>query len=276
MRTQKTDAVMFNDRMLLCDFHIHSNFSDGKHSIPEIVDFYGMRGFSCIAITDHLCETESFLGFGARILEKTLTPETFPLYLETIRAECERAERVYQMKVIPGVEITKNYLTNRRSSHFIGLGITKIPNANSPTECILRDLKREGALTIAAHPVSTNKLEIQTRHLWDQREALKDLFDAWEVGCGINYFHEVAQSGLPLIANTDLHRFSQITGWKSKIQSELHQDAIFEAIRNRRVEPYYYVEEQESVWKSGGKLDWFADKMTPQKENIDYVTSFGT
>jgi len=25
--------------MLLCDFHIHSNYSDGKLSVPEIVDF---------------------------------------------------------------------------------------------------------------------------------------------------------------------------------------------------------------------------------------------
>ena len=267
---------MFNDCMLLCDFHIHSNFSDGKHSIAEIVDFYGMRGFSCIAITDHLCETESFLGFGAKFLDKTLTPENFQIYLNTIYEEAERAERVYQMKVIAGVEITKNYLTNRRSSHFIGLGITKIPNANSPIECILRDFKSEGALTIAAHPVSTNKLEIQTRHLWDQRENLKHLFDAWEVGCGINYFHEVAQSGLPLIANSDLHRFSQINGWKSKIQTELNQEAIFEAIRNGKAEPYYYIDEEESVWKSGGKYDWFTGKMTPQKENTDYVTSFGT
>ena len=43
-------------QMLLCDFHIHSNYSDGKLSVPEIVDFYGERGFDCICITDHLAD----------------------------------------------------------------------------------------------------------------------------------------------------------------------------------------------------------------------------
>ena len=41
--------------MLLCDFHIHTNYSDGKLSVPEVVDFYG-GGFDCICITDHLAD----------------------------------------------------------------------------------------------------------------------------------------------------------------------------------------------------------------------------
>ena len=228
--------------MILSDFHIHSNFSDGKHSIPEIVDFYGRRGFGAIAITDHLCEDHTFLGKAAAYLERTLTPASFPFYLEILKSEAERAKRLYNMVLIPGVEITKNSFSNHRSAHVIGLGISKWMNANLSIETILTDLRDQGALTIAAHPVSNQKLEKQTLHLWDRRHELAPLFDAWEVGSGTNFYDEVANSGLPMIASTDLHRFSQMTGWKSLVNSRKHPLAILDAIRNQEVNFRYYEE----------------------------------
>jgi processive 1,2-diacylglycerol beta-glucosyltransferase len=48
--------------MLLCDFHIHTNYSDGKLSVPEIIDFYGEHGFDCICITDHLADPKRLIG----------------------------------------------------------------------------------------------------------------------------------------------------------------------------------------------------------------------
>ncbi len=70
--------------MFLADLHIHSTFSDGKMTIPQIVDFYGSRGFGCIAVTDHVCEDKTFLGKAASYLNLTLTPATFPLYMEIL------------------------------------------------------------------------------------------------------------------------------------------------------------------------------------------------
>src|SRR6185437_6647783 len=49
-------------RMLLCDFHIHTNYSDGKLSVPEVVDFYGRLGFDCICVTDHLADPRRLIG----------------------------------------------------------------------------------------------------------------------------------------------------------------------------------------------------------------------
>src|SRR6476619_571527 len=94
--------------MFLADLHIHSTFSDGKLSIPELVDFYGKRGFGAIAITDHLCETRSLIGKAAVYLEQTLTPASFPIYLEILRSEAKRAREQYGLIVIPGFELTKN------------------------------------------------------------------------------------------------------------------------------------------------------------------------
>jgi hypothetical protein len=70
--------------MFLADLHVHSKFSDGSLSISELVDLYGERGFGAIAITDHLCEKNTFLGIAARYLDVTLNEKTFPLYLDTI------------------------------------------------------------------------------------------------------------------------------------------------------------------------------------------------
>jgi predicted metal-dependent phosphoesterase TrpH len=229
--------------MILSDFHIHSNFSDGKHSIPEIVDYYGRRGFGAIAITDHLCEDNTFLGKAAAYLERTLTPATFPLYLEILKTETERAWDQYRMTLIPGVEITKNSLSNHRSAHILGLGITEFTSADGSIEEILNHLRNQGALTVAAHPVSNGKTEKQTLHLWNRRAELAHLFDAWEVGSGLNFFEEVARSGLPTLANTDLHRFSQMTGWKSFVHtrnSEKKAAAVLDAIREQKLSFHFY------------------------------------
>jgi len=233
--------------MILSDFHIHSNFSDGKHSIPEIVDFYGSRGFGSIAITDHLCEDTTFLGRAAAYLERTLTPANFPFYLEILKSEKKRALNQYGMVLIPGIEITKNSLSNHRSAHIIALGISHWINPNLPVDEILTQIRAQDAISIAAHPVSNHKLEKQTLHLWDERKLYAPLFDAWEVGSGVNFYEEVARSGLPMIASTDLHRFSQISGWKSMVKTQPKPELILDAIRNQSVSFHYYEENYDGI-----------------------------
>jgi len=41
---------------LLCDFHIHTNMSDGSLPLKEVVDLYGEHGFDAISITDHILD----------------------------------------------------------------------------------------------------------------------------------------------------------------------------------------------------------------------------
>lgn len=41
---------------LLCDFHIHTKFSDGRLSLREVVDLFGKHGFDVISITDHILD----------------------------------------------------------------------------------------------------------------------------------------------------------------------------------------------------------------------------
>ena len=231
--------------MLLCDFHIHSRHSDGHHSIPELIDHYGKRGFDCIAITDHLCEESSLLGRGARFLGRTLTRNSFPAYLEEIDRESRRAWNRYSMLVLPGVEITKNHFSNARSAHYLGVGIRDWVNPDKSLIDGLRELKAQGVLTVAAHPLGTDDFEAQTLQLWQQRSELAPWFDAWEAGSGKKTFPAVLQSGLPYIANSDLHHLKQFESWKTLVDAEKDRADIFDAIRNQRIRPWFYREQED-------------------------------
>lgn len=229
--------------MLICDFHIHSTFSDGKLSIPQLVDFYGSRGFGAIAITDHLCEQNTLIGKAAQIIGHTLTPATYPLYLEILRSEAERAREQYGMIVLPGFELSKNSVSNSRSAHILGIGTETWVSADHDAQRLCAEIRAGGGISVAAHPVSTRKVEKQTYYLWDRREELRSSFDAWEVASGRVLFREVLESGLPMIASSDLHRPEQIHAWKTVLHCEKHPEAIKEAIRKHEVEFRFYREE---------------------------------
>ncbi len=220
----------------LGDFHIHSNFSDGQLSIAEVIDLYGGLGFGAIAITDHLCESETFLGRSARWMNRTLTEKTFPIYIEQIQEQAERALKMYNMVVIPGFEVTKNSIFNHRSAHILALGLEQFVSADQEPLAIARQIRALGGLAVAAHPVHTGALEPQTYHLWSRRDEWAGEFDAWEVASGPVFSEEVLHSGLPLLASSDLHRTEQINSWKTQLQCRRHPQAILAAIRRQQVE----------------------------------------
>lgn len=230
--------------MFLADFHVHSNFSDGRHPIPEVIDLFGRQGFGAIAITDHLCESNSFLGKASAYLGCSLTPASFPLYIEILKSEAERAWDQYRMVVLPGVELTKNSLSNHRSAHVLGIGITSLVDANLdiPEQCSA--IRESGGLSVAAHPVWTRKWEKQTFHLWDRKDELAECFDVWEVASGPYIFEEVKHSKLKKIASSDLHVKRQMTSWKTVMDCERHPEAILGAIRRQEISFRFYQEPQ--------------------------------
>lgn len=226
--------------MFLADFHLHTNKSDGRLSLHELVDLYGERGFGAIGITDHLCERVSIIGKAARYLGCSLTEDNFAAHMDEIREEGERAWRQYRMIVLPGFELTKNSISNHRSAHVLGLGISSYVDPNADIVDLCRGIRAGGGLSIAAHPVSTRRLEKQTYHLWDRRHELAPEFDAWEVASGPHLFPEVLHSGLPMIANSDLHVPNQINSWKTVLECERHPEAILDAIRRQDVRFFFY------------------------------------
>ncbi len=90
--------------LLLCDFHVHTNYSDGKLPLPDVIDFYGARGFDCICITDHLGDPRRLIGKFSELINLTLSRDQLGAYFEVIARERRRAWRKYEMIVMTGIE----------------------------------------------------------------------------------------------------------------------------------------------------------------------------
>ena len=143
---------------LLCDFHVHTQWSDGRLSLREVVDLYGRtRRFDVIAITDHILMKRDMLARAGRLLslgrrQFSVTDDRFEAYLEDIATEAVRARRLYDLLVLPGAEVTQNHIRSKKNSHIVALNISEFISADQPAEDILRAIRRQGALSIACHP----------------------------------------------------------------------------------------------------------------------------
>jgi hypothetical protein len=212
---------------LLCDFHTHTTWSDGRLSIRELVDLYGQTGaFDVIAITDHILRKNDVLAKAARVAtfgrrRYSILQESFDEYLGEIAEEAQRARRRYGMLVLPGAEITKNHVRAKKNAHIIALGIREYISADESTETILREIRRQGALSIACHPHhrTTRRLEISTCYLWDHRDDLIDMVDLWEAANRDDLFSVTSLKHFPYIANSDFHRPKHLYSWKTLVRS---------------------------------------------------------
>jgi predicted metal-dependent phosphoesterase TrpH len=224
---------------LLCDFHVHTRWSDGRLSVREVVDRYGRTGrFDVIAITDHILMKRDLLGRAARLAtlgrcEFSVTPERFDAYLEDIAAEARRAKQVYGMLVIPGAEITQNHIRSRKNSHIVALNIREHISADQSAEDILKEIRRQDALSIACHPHhrTTTRLEIGTCYLWEHRRRVAGLVDVWEAGNRDDLFSVTSLKHYPYVANSDFHKPKHLYSWKTLLRCEKEWDAVARTLR---------------------------------------------
>lgn len=226
----------------LADLHIHSTFSDGRLTIPQIVDLYGSHGYGAIAITDHLCETNTLWGQIAQHLRLTLTPGTFPLYKAILQSEAERAKRRYNMLVIPGFEITKNPMLAQDSAHILALGVSEWISADTSVDEALLAVRVKQGLSVAAHPRPVPQMSKQTYYLWNHRQRLESAVDVWEVANGKTFFDDVETSDLRRIACSDFHKHSDFSAWRTVLDCPRNLQAVFAAIRAQDLS-YRYIEE---------------------------------
>jgi len=224
---------------LLCDFHVHTRWSDGRLTVREVVDLYGRTGkFDVIAITDHILMRRDTLARAARFLtigrkRVGVTEEIFPDYLEDIQRESRRARKEYGMLVIAGAEITQNSLRSKNNSHIIALDIKDYISADQRADEILRSIRQQGAISIACHPHhrTTRRIEISTCYLWDHRKELADLVDLWEAANRDDLFSVTSLKHYPYVANSDFHKPKHLYSWKTLLRSSKDLPSIKQALR---------------------------------------------
>jgi 3',5'-nucleoside bisphosphate phosphatase len=225
---------------LLCDFHVHTRWSDGRLSVREVIDLYGQTGkFDVIAVTDHILMKRDLLARVGRIAmlgrrRFGVREEDFDAYLADIHNGARWAMEKYGLLVIPGAEVTQNRLSGRKNSHVIALGIKQYISADQRADAILREIRRQDALSIACHPHhrTTRRIEISTCYLWDHRKELAGLVDVWEAANRDDLFSVTSLKHYPYVANSDFHKPKHLYSWKTLLRCEKNWPAIKQALRS--------------------------------------------
>jgi UDP-N-acetylglucosamine:LPS N-acetylglucosamine transferase len=236
-------------RRLLCDFHIHTSYSDGKLSVPEVVDFYGRLNFDCICITDHLADPRRLIGKLARLSNMTVSEDQLEEYFEVIERERRRAWRKYNMIVMTGIEFNKDGYTRKTSAHLLGIDLkAPIPSALDLPETIAH-IHAQGGLAVASHPhIMKSEWGKNTLYLWENHEQFAPLIDAWEIANRHNIFDCVGMKRLPFLGNSDFHKPKHIYSWKTLLYCEKNAEAIKECVRrNEHVSITLYRENNQLV-----------------------------
>jgi hypothetical protein len=220
--------------MLLGDFHIHTTWSDGRHSLPEVIDLFGRSGHDAIAITDHVVNSDSFLGKAAHRLRLSVTREKWSAYRAEVESEARRAWDTYRMVVLPGAELTRNGVTGKSSAHALALGLDDFVSADGRVEEMLARARDAGAVTVACHPNEQSDWFANTFYLWNRKDEVKGLVHLWELACRWDLFPQVGKAGFAFLGNSDFHRASHLWAWKTLLDCEKTPAAVLGALRKGR------------------------------------------
>ncbi len=221
--------------LLLCDFHTHTNYSDGKLTIPELVTFYGQRGFDVLCVTDHYCDPKKLIGKIVNLTGLVLLPEQIAEYFQVLETERRRALDKYGMILMTGLEFNKDGVRKKSSAHLLGIDLREPIDPSLSILDTIGAIHAQGGLAVAAHPhefkTSWGK---DTLHFWENMDLYSPLLDAWEIANRDEIFNPVGLKKLPFIANSDFHKPRHIYSWKTMLYCEKDPEAIKECIRTNR------------------------------------------
>lgn len=222
-------------KLLLCDLHTHTTWSDGKLTVPEMVDFYGQRDFDCLCITDHLCDPKRLLGKLVNLTGMVIPPGEVEAYFEAIEREKKRAWAKYDLLLMTGVEFNKDGYTAKTSTHLLGVDLKLPIDPSLDLKQLIAEIHAQGGLAVASHPHEMHsEWGRDTLYLWEHVDEYAPLIDAWEVANRDDIFNPVGLKKLPFIANSDFHKPKHIHSWKTLLYCEKEAEAIKHCIRVNR------------------------------------------
>ena len=219
---------------LLCEFHAHTTWSDGELSVRQLVDIYGRSGFDVLCVTDHVNRSDDpWLSAGEP--RRGLRPQTFSAYLAVIEAEATRARSLYDLLVLPGLELSYNELDPALAAHALAVGLREFVDVDDGLVQALRNARESGAALVAAHPYRRRRAPSPgraTRRFARDWRSLRHLVDRWELFNRGELFAWVAEAGLPGIATGDFHRPEHLAGWKTLLPCTADEEAVVGYLRS--------------------------------------------
>jgi len=221
---------------LLCELHAHTRWSDGELTLPELVDLYGRSGFDVLCVTDHVVRSDDpwLAEAGPR---RGVHSGNHGDYLTEIEAEAARAEREYDLLLVPGLELTYNDLDPYLAAHAVAVGCRAFVGVDEGLDASLGAARGEGAALVAAHPYRARRggtpARPTLRFSRDWR-ALRARVDRWELFNRDDLFGWVAERGLPTVASGDFHRPEHLYGWKTLLPCAKEEPAVVAYLRSVR------------------------------------------
>ena len=196
------------------DLHIHSNYSDGRASVVEIIDAAVRRGLDGIALTDH--DTTRGIPAARRYID----------------------EQKLDLILIPGVEVTTS------EGHLLVLGVDEPPRRKMTPEETIEAAHAEGGITDVPHPYHPFRHAIGRIPNVDAVEVYnsKHLFGLANARARI----EAGRRHIPMVAGSDSH-FAETVGLGVTEILAADVDGVLEEIRagrtrilGRRTPPKYF------------------------------------
>ena len=216
------------NRLLLCELHAHTTWSDGYLTLRELVDLYGEHGFDVLCVTDHAVRLDD-------PMPSAVDAWTWPAYLAAVRAEAARATDEYGLVVIPGLELSDNDDDPELSAHALAIGIDQHVPVDAGIVTALEAANDLRAAVIAAHPYAPADVTSMrpTRRIARELEAFRPLVHRYELFNREELFSWVAAAQLPPVATGDVHRAAHLASWKTLLPCDKDPESVVDYLRSR-------------------------------------------
>jgi predicted metal-dependent phosphoesterase TrpH len=216
------------NKLLLCELHAHTTWSDGRLTLPELVDLYGRNDFDVLCITDHTVRLDD-------PMSSAVDSWTWPAYLGAIRAEAARALDECDLLVIPGLELSDNCDDPDLSAHALALGLEQHISVDAGIVTALEAANDLRAAVVAAHPYAAGDVTSlrPTRRIAREPDTFVPLVHRYELFNRDEVFTWIAASRLPSIASGDVHGAEHLSSWKTLLPCEKDPAAVVDYLRSR-------------------------------------------
>ena len=190
---------------LKIDLHIHTNHSDSRSTIRQVVQRAKERGLDGIAITDHM----------------------------NASAFREIPEEADGILIIPGVEVES------RDGHILVLGVRRAPWKNLSLPEVTEWARRLGGVTIIAHPLVPG-FKVHEEII---KQARPDAIETFNALVPLERYNRLSRElaerlGLPQTGGSDSHRADTVGDMYTLVDAKARTVAdVLQAIREGKVRP---------------------------------------